>query len=194
MPEKIILGVVGQIASGKGAVSEYLHTKYNANVYGFSKPLRDVLQRLYLPIVRENMANLSTILRQIFGNNLMSRVLAEDIKQDTNKLIVVEGVRRPEDLEQIKLLPNFKLIRVIADERLRYERLIQRGQNKDDQTKTFAEFQEDEKAEADQDIPRIMAQAELEVNNNGDLESLHQQVDKIIHLNLRLWSDRENLS
>ncbi|MFH0840647.1 MAG: AAA family ATPase [bacterium] len=193
MPTKIILGVVGQISSGKGAVSEYLQTKYNANVYGFSTSLRDILERLHLPIVRENLAGLSTIIRKQFGNDLMSRVLAEDIKQDTNKLIVVEGVRRKDDLEHIKILPNFKLIRVIADEKTRYERLTKRSQNNDDQTKTFEEFLNDEKAEADQEIPKIMEEAELELDNNGTLEELHQQIDKIIHLNLRLWSDMENL-
>ena len=53
--KKIIIGLVGQLACGKGTVAEYLKEKYGASVYRYSTMLRDVLNRLYLEINRVNM-------------------------------------------------------------------------------------------------------------------------------------------
>jgi len=45
--EKIIIGLVGQMASGKGTIAEYLRDKHGADFFTFSTVLRDVLNRLH---------------------------------------------------------------------------------------------------------------------------------------------------
>ena len=84
--QKIIIGLVSKIAAGKGTVTKYLQDKYGASAYRFSTMLRDALNRLYVEINRKNMQKLSTILRQNFGEDLMAKVIAEDVKRDIIKL------------------------------------------------------------------------------------------------------------
>lgn len=180
MPSKIIIGLVGPLASGKGTVAEYLKEKYQAAVYGFSTPLRDIVNRLHLPIVRENLDNLSTILRQQFGQDILSQTITKDIAQDQNSLVILDGIRRLTDISSAQQLPNFYLVRVIADEQLRYERILQRGQNIDDRSKTLAEFQEDNRSESNIQIPEVMTHAQYEIDNNGDLAAMQQQVDALV--------------
>ena len=67
---KIILGLAGEMASGKGTVAKYAATKYGAKSWRFSTMLRDVLDRLLLEQSRDNLQNLSTVLRQNFGEEL----------------------------------------------------------------------------------------------------------------------------
>ena len=88
---KIILGLAGEMASGKGTVAKYAAEKYNAKTWRFSTMLRDVLDRLSLEQSRDNMQTLSTILRQNFGEELFARVMAEDVKKDTSEIIVEIG-------------------------------------------------------------------------------------------------------
>ena len=64
---KIIFGLVGTLASGKGAVKQRLIERYKAEDCRFSTILRDVLNRLDVPTTRENLQNVSTSLRQLFG-------------------------------------------------------------------------------------------------------------------------------
>ncbi|MDP3043484.1 MAG: AAA family ATPase [bacterium] len=176
---KKIIGLAGKISSGKGTVAKYLEEKNNAVTYRFSTILRDILNRLHKEITRENMQNLSTILRRGFGEDILAKVIAEDVKKENNSLIVVDGIRRLADIKYLTKLPNFKLVKIIADSKIRYQRLIQRTENRGDTQKTYEEFLADEKKEADAEIPVVMENAEIELNNNGNLEELYKQIEEL---------------
>lgn len=180
MQNKKIIGLVGQMACGKGAVAKYAKEKYGASTYRFSSILRDVLDRLYIETSRENMSLLSTVLRKNFGEDTLDKVMAGDIKKDSNNLVIVDGIRRLKDIEYLRKLPNFKLVRVVVDPKIRYERLVKRNENKGDSKKTFKEFLTDQKREADAQIPEVMERADLEIDNNGTWEELRSQADKIL--------------
>lgn len=177
---KLIIGLAGKIASGKGTVAAYLRDKYQAEIFGFSTPLRDILKRLYLEANRPNMAGLSSSLRELFGQDLLSKTITQDLQQTKSDVAVLDGIRRLPDIEQAMKLPNFKLIQVVTDEKIRYERLIQRNQNPDDQAKTFETFLTDQQLETERGIPEIMALAEFTINNDGDLNHLQTQVDELL--------------
>ena len=177
---KIIIGLVGEISAGKTTVTDYLKKNNNAISFRFSDMLRDVLDRMYIEANRKNLQGISTILRQEFGDDTMSRVIAEDVKNSTEDFIIVEGIRRPTDITYLKELPEFKFIAVNTNEKLRYERLIERSENADDKTKTWEQFQEDGKQEAEGKVKEIADQADFTLDNNGTLEETYKQVDIII--------------
>ena len=177
--DKLIIGLTGQLAAGKTTVAKYLAEKHQGKVYGFSGPLRDIVDRLTLPQTRENMANLSSILRQQFGQDIILKAIMRDVQNDPCPFILLEGMRRYGDFQAFKEFPNFHLVAVLGEQTLRYQRLVQRHQNPDDTSKTLEQFQIDEQGEAEQEIPKAMAEAEFNIDNNGDLESLYQQAEAI---------------
>ena len=77
--KKLIIGLTGPVASGKGTVKKYIEEKYGAKDCRFSTILRDVLVRIDVPIIRENLQKVSTTLRQLFGEDLLARVIAKDV-------------------------------------------------------------------------------------------------------------------
>lgn len=177
---KIILGFVGDLSSGKGTLAEYLHKKYSCNTYRFSTMLRDVLDRIYVEQTRHNIQLISTVLRENFGQDVMSKVIAQDVTNDQNNLVVVEGIRRPTDITYLKELPGFHLIYITAQPKIRYERAKIRNENAGDAEKTFEQFLEDEKAEADKLIKELGTQAEDTINNDGNFEELYAQIETLI--------------
>ena len=177
---KIIIGLVGQIASGKGTVAEYLEKNHNALTFRFSTILRDVLKRLHVENSRENLQNLSTILRQKFGEDLLAKVMAGDVENTDNSIVVVDGIRRMADIKYLKELSNFKLLSVVADPKIRYERAISRSENSGDNKKTYEDFLADQQKEADAEIPQVMQNANIEINNDQNFENLYEQINKII--------------
>ena len=178
--KKNIIGLVGQIACGKGTAALYLKNNHNANIYRFSTMLRDVLDRLYLEITRSNMQSISECLRQKFGGDILAKVIAEDVQKDPGKLIVVDGVRRMDDIKYLQKLPGFNLVKIETGSKIRYNRLITRTENKDDGRKTYEEFLSDEQREAEREIPKVMAGTKLSLNNDGDLENLYKQIGEIL--------------
>ncbi len=178
---KIILGLAAELAGGKGTVAKYIEEKYGGSSYRFSTMLRDILQRIYLPDSRENMQKLSTILRQNFGEDTLAKVIAEDVKSDNHNIIAIDGVRRPVDIKYLKEIPGFKLVYIATDIKNRYKRIVKRGENPDDATKTLEQFKKDQEGEADAQIRNMKDHADFVIDNNGTFEELYKQIDEIIN-------------
>lgn len=179
---KIILGLIGEIASGKDTVADYLVKKYNSQTISFSQPLRDMLDRLYLPQTRINMANLGIALRDEFGQDILARVIAEEIKNSQKNIICLPNIRLKSDIVHINKLDNFILIKLETKTKIRYQRIIKRSQNKDDKNKTWAEFIKDSKLSTETEIRKIGQKAKFSIDNNSDYKNLYLQIDQIMKL------------
>ena len=180
MQNKIILGFVGQLASGKGTAAKYFETKYQASTFRFSTMLRDLLTRLHLEHSRDNLIKISEAVRGTFGEDTMAKVMAKDAETSANNSIIIEGIRRMADIEYLFKLPNFVLVEIFADPHTRHERLIKRGENADDNTKTFEQFMEDHKRSTEMSIPEVAGHATEHIDNDGSVEQLYKQLDTLI--------------
>lgn len=177
---KIILGLVGSLASGKETTKKYLVEKYSAKDCRFSTILRDILERVAIANSRENLQKLSTVLRANFGEDLLAKAIAMDASKLDADIVVIDGVRRFTDIEHLKDLPNFILVKIDADPKIRYERMKLRNENAGDNQKTFEEFTEDHNKEADRQIPEVMKSAKFSIENSGSFEDLYHQIDNLV--------------
>ncbi len=177
---KIILGFTGFIASGKGTAAEYLAEKYNAPSYRFSTMLRDILNRIYVESSRDNLIKTSEFIRETFGEDTMAITLGKDVEKDQSDIIVVDGIRRMADIEYLKKMDGFILIHIDANPKIRYERLIKRSENTDDQTKTYEEFLKDHERSTEISIREVAEHAMEKIDNSGTFEELNKQIDNII--------------
>lgn len=177
---KKIFGITGEIASGKGTVAKYIVNEYQGSSHRFSTVLRDVLERLYLEQSRGNLQTLSTILRENYGEDTLARVIMEDVKNDKHEIIVVDGVRRLEDIKYLKELPGFKLIYVETDIERQYDRIVKRNENADDSQKTFEEFKKEHEQESELQIKDLKNYADYVINNDGEFKDLYKKIDEIM--------------
>ncbi|KKP89464.1 MAG: hypothetical protein UR94_C0035G0012, partial [Parcubacteria group bacterium GW2011_GWA2_36_10] len=115
-----------------------------------------------------------------FGQDLMAKVMAKDVENSQSQLIVVDGIRRMEDVKYLRALPNFKLVSIESDMKIRYQRLLNRGENFDDKNKTWEEFLADHQLETELTILDTMKAADIIINNDGSLEDLHKQLDELV--------------
>lgn len=178
---KIILGLAGEIASGKGTFAKYIVENKNGSSHRFSTMLRDVAQRMYLEENRENLQKISTMLRDNFGSDILSKTIYHDVDNDSHEIIAIDGVRRFGDIEFLKKLNGFKLVYIEADMEKRFERITQRGENADDNSKTLKEFKKDHEKEAESEIRDLKEKADFVVDNNGSFEDLYKQIDDIVN-------------
>lgn len=177
---KIILGISGEIASGKDTVSKMLREKYGFGALMFSNILRDILDRLYIEQSRNNLAKLSMHLRKCFGEDTLSRVILKDAESIESEYIVVDGVRRLADIIHLEGNGNFYFVYVEASPEVRQERIVSRGQNTDDSTKTVLQLEKDQNLEAEAQVCSLKERADFVINNDGTIEELQAQVDKMV--------------
>jgi dephospho-CoA kinase len=177
---KLILGFTGEAGSGKDAAAQYLHTRYGAYIHTFSTPLRDLLERLYLPITRPNMSGLSTSLRALFGEELFGRVIVKDIEDRMHPVTVVTGIRRKEDMVGLSESEDFHLVYIEATPETRYARILARGQNQDDATKTYDDFLKENEFETERTIRSLRGDAQRVIENNASVEELHAALDVLM--------------
>lgn len=177
----IVLGLVAEMAGGKTTAASYLTDKYGAANYGFGIIMRDLANRLHLAPTRENLSYMSQVLRKQFGQDILANAMAEDIKNDTDhEIIVVESIRREEDIKFLKELPGFHLISITADMETRYKRLLTRREKEDDATKTYEQFVQDHQLETELSILPLLERAEFKIDNSGTQEEFFARIDEII--------------
>lgn len=178
--QKIILALAGEMGSGKGAIAEYLIEKHGAKKFRFSSVFRDILNRLHIEESRENIQTLSTTLRSAFGDDILSQAIIGDIGQSNTPLIIIDGVRREEDMKYLKHLEGFTFVFVDTDINTRYTRIVSRGENTSDTTKTLAEFLKESEAEAETRIRGLRDIADHIIINEGTMEELYVQIEEIL--------------
>ncbi|MDZ7611839.1 MAG: AAA family ATPase [Candidatus Moranbacteria bacterium] len=177
---KKILGLAGEIASGKGTVAKYIVDKHNGSAHRFSGILRDLAGRLYLEENRDNLQKMSTAAREYFGQDILCKTIYHDVLEDKHKRIAIDGVRRFQDVEKLKEIPGFYLVYIEADLETRFQRLRNRDENTDDKGKILEEFKQDGQKEAELQIKDLKKRADVVVDNSGSFEDLYSQLDKIL--------------
>ena len=111
-------------------------------------------------------------------NKVRSLIEAEDSLN--NKLIVIEGIRSPYEVNLFKENFNdFKIITIFAPPSLRFERLKKR--NRADDSQEFESFKKRDQDELGFGIGDVIAESDKMIINEGSLESYESQIDELLY-------------
>ena len=189
---KFIIGITGKIGSGKTIIANHISKKCNnAPIYRFSKILLDILRRLYLESTRENFQKLGSSLREEFGKDVIVNAMMRDLEKEKGKVVIIDGIRYLNEIEMLEKLKlskgnnvNTLLIGVDASPRLRYERCINRkNEKKKESSLTFEEFLIlSEKKETEKEIDLVLKKVDYLIDNNSKTtkEELMKKIDEIL--------------
>jgi dCMP deaminase len=177
----MIIGLTGKNGSGKGEVARYLQDR-GFVYYSLSDVLREEAAKEQQQVTRDILVALGNRLRSEHGPS----VLAEKVfnRLDPEKNYVIDSIRHPSEVQVFRRRTDFMLALVKAPERLRFERLRQRGREND--PRTFEDFQALEakeaqsKTESDQQLDKAIALHDTILENTGPLKMLHDKVKDVL--------------
>lgn len=184
MSKKVVIGVAGKLASGKGTVTKYLVETYHAEKTRSSDPLRETLDIFDIPQSREHLDSLSTFLRSTYGENTIANAVARVLRQASAEVVIFDGMRRLVDIETIRSFEHSLFIYVHAEQPLRYQRCKGRNENVGDDTMSFDVFREKDDEEPQQQIEALREYADIIIDNNGDLPALMKQIHEQIDIQI----------
>jgi dCMP deaminase len=177
----MIIGLTGKNGSGKTVVCDYLRSR-GFEFHSLSDAIRNEIRSRGEEISRDKLIVVGTDLREKLGPGILAeRVLAG---LDTGHNYVIDSIRNPSEVETLKRRPDFTLLVLDADERVRFERTLQRGREQTAQT--FEQFMAEEVRElesgnpASQQLIATQKMADISISNNGTIEELHRRLDEVI--------------
>ena len=174
----MIIGLTGKNAAGKGEIADHLKSK-GFVYFSLSDALRDEATKQSLDHSRDTLIRLGTEMREKHGNDILAKRINEKIKQNKGNF-VVDSIRNPGEVEDLRKNDSFILIGVHADAKMRFERLMKRGRAGD--SRTFEEFMEHEKKEnnnegAGQQLDKCLEMADKTIDSNGTIEEANKDID-----------------
>ncbi len=173
-----IIGFTGKIGSGKTTASVYIQEKYGFQKLSFvDKILIPELQRRKMAINRQNLQKLGRELYLKHGDIKLTEWLIEGI--DPSGKWIIDDIRYPTTAKYLreKFLGHFWIIGVKANVMVRYQRVLVRGE---EGNISYQDFLKMDSALTEQQIEKVLSQADYCIENNQDLSGFYQQCDKIM--------------
>ena len=173
-----IIGLTGKIGSGKTTLSAYIQEKYNFQKLSFvDKILIPELQKRGETVNRRNLQRIGREFYLKYGDIKLTEWLLEGISPENRW--IVDDIRYPTTADYIKakFSNNFWVIGVKADIQVRFQRVLTRGK---EGKISYQDFLKMDSAPTEQQIEKVLSQADYFIKNNGTLAELYQQCDKIL--------------
>ena len=104
--------------------------------------------------------------------------------QETGKNCIIESVRTPLEVSELRKHSNFYLFAIDADAKVRYERIVVRGSSTDNVSfETFIANEQREMTSDDpnkQNLKACIEQADYLFSNDGNFDDLHQKIEEVL--------------
>lgn len=151
---------------GKTSAANYLRLHYDFNVVSFADGIKFIDRYLFGSGKKDRLRLQAT---GQFFRSLKSTIWIDRLLETTsdNMDYVCDDLRQINEYHAL-VENGFRIIRVVSDEDVRIQRLIERDGSCD----TTLLYNESESGCADLDLP--------EITNNGTLEEMYEQIDKLM--------------
>lgn len=181
----IIIGVVGQIASGKGILVKYLTERLDCVAFSLSSILHDELKKKKVEkFTRKTLQDMGDKMRKKEGDEVLARRVIRTLLKQGKERVVIEGIRNPGEIEFFKKNTNFILIGVKAKRELRFKRLLSRGKGWD--PKNYNDFIKVDKRDlgigqdkSGQQVGKCLAYCDYTLTNNKDLKDFEKKIERL---------------
>ncbi|HSB47864.1 MAG TPA: deaminase [Candidatus Bilamarchaeum sp.] len=177
----MIIGLTGENCAGKSTIAEYLMRK-GFYYYSLSDVIREEVKAEGRAVTRENLIKKGNELREKFGPGILGAKMASKVQKDKN--YVIDSIRNPAEVGELKKLGRFFLFYVTAPPDTRFRRIKSRNREEDPQTyEAFLHIEKLEMENAEktkQNLKGTFALAERRIENNADFTDLYDLVDKAL--------------
>ncbi len=182
----MIIGITGSLAAGKGVVSKIL--KKRGFVYiSLSNEIRQIAKNKGIELTRKNLQDLGNHLRETEGANYLAKIAVKKINEKEYTKVIIEGIRNPAEINELKKIKNFLLISIDAPKELRFKRIYER--NRENDPKTFEEFLKVDdrdkglgEKETGQEVAKCMSMADFILINDSSLEEIEDKIKNLLKI------------
>ncbi len=126
----------------------------------------------------ENLGKIAKELRERGGDAIVAEKSVEMIKNQTNKVIFVDGIRSLSEIEVFRRYWKFPVIAIETSDYLRYKRIKKRARS--DDSKTLIEIMKRDKRELGFGLKEVINKANYKIMNDSSKEELKEITREIV--------------
>jgi len=179
----MIIGLTGPMASGKSTVVDALK-KWGYRHVTLSDMIREEADKRGVPQERENLMAIGQSLRETFGAGVLAVRTMEKIKAEGGDKWLVDGIRNPAEIDELKKDPTAVIIANTAPEDLIISRILSRKRSDDTleeeaiRHKLRREWGEGE-PEGGQQVGKCVAMADYTFENTMPMDKVEEEFKKL---------------
>lgn len=162
---------------------DYLVKKKGFAHFSVRQFLLKEIRKRQMPENRDSMVVVANELRQFNSPSYITDQLYIEAVR-TGKNAVIESIRTPGEIVSLRQKGKFYLLATDADPKIRFERIRKRNSETDQvDNETFIENERREMSSSDpnhQNLQKCREMADFIILNNGTVEELINEVDKLI--------------
>jgi dephospho-CoA kinase len=179
-----IIGITGTLGSGKGAVVEYLRSRYGFLHYSARDFIAREVEKKGMPVNRDTLIAVGNMIRGEHHPGFIAEQLLREARK-SGKDAVIESLRTVGEIQEArKAGASFILLAIDADPKIRYGRIrIRKSATDEVAFEEFLEHERQEMTSADphkQNLAACIRLADHVLLNNATIQRLHAQVDLIM--------------
>ena len=185
----MILGLTGPMASGKNTVIGALKKKGFKRIT-MSNVIREEMDKQGIPTERAKMQDFSNAMKKKEGGGIWARRCIEKAKKEGWKNWVIDGIRNPAEIDELKKDPSFVLIAIMLSENEIVKRILARKRDIDSKNASeiirelHRDWGEDEPPEGQQ-VGLCVRRADYVFDNSIPLNKVEKEFmklyDRIVH-------------
>ncbi|MES2620529.1 MAG: AAA family ATPase [Bacteroidota bacterium] len=178
-----IIGITGTLGAGKGTIVDYLTQHHGFKHFSVRGYLSKLIKENGGEVNRDSLVNTANELRAKNSPSFIAEELFREAKESGTNCII-ESIRTVGEVNALHAKGNFNLFALDADQKLRYERILERASETD--KVTFEMFVENENREMNstdpnkQNISACISLADFTFINNGTMDALYRSVDLVL--------------
>ena len=182
----MIIGLTGLMASGKGEVVKLLTEKGFQHIT-LSSMLRAEAKKHGLEESRENLQNIGNQMRSEQGAGVLAIKALETIKSDPGKNWVIDGIRNPAEINELRKAEAINIIGIHADKEILVQRILNRNREGDAQSREEIEALIDKglgigQLKDGQQVGKCMQMVDHLIVNEGTLDELQAKIIQSVGL------------
>jgi dephospho-CoA kinase len=178
-----IIGITGTLGAGKGTIVDYLRRHHHFQYFSVREYLSRIIREKNEEVTRDTLVAVANELR---AKNTPSFIAEELYRQasESGKDCIIESIRTVGEVNALRAKGAFYLFAVDADQKMRYERVVERASETDKISyETFVENENREMNSTDpnkQNIAACMKLADFKFINDGTFDALYRRVDEVL--------------